>query len=301
MALTFDQLKAAFGKHATAGGSSNENTGFWNSFYPFFKMNMGETALFRFLPDADEENPLGFIIENKYHEFTINGKKKKIACLKMHDGHDAHCPACAASVKYYNELGDEKMGKLFWRKIDYIAAGLVMQSPFDFPIKPDENPVRLISLGPKLFKLIEASIASGDFDVAPYDLDNGFDFKIMKTKQGEYADYTTSSGFVRKATAISGSLRERLEMVDLKKFRFVRVEADAMQAQIEAFLSGKSYEDEKASDHSSTSDSMDVKPSVVLTAASDTTDQATPAADAAGSASERARALLARINTNRAK
>lgn len=304
MALTFDQLKAAFGKRATGG--SNENTGFWDKFYPFYKMGFGETALFRFLPDADEENPLGFIIENKYHEFTINGKKKKIACLKMHDGHDAHCPACAMSAKYYNELGDEKMGKLFWRKVDYIGAGLVMQSPFDFPIKPDENPVRLVSLGPKLFKRIETSIASGDFEVAPYDLDEGFDFKIMKTKQGEYADYS-SSEFVRKATAISGALRERLELVDLKKFRFARVDADAMQAQIEAFLTGKSYEDEKAAGGSSdgADHDLDVKPSIVLTAATPAAETVAPTASAGGdaaggSASDRARALLARINKDRA-
>ena len=297
MALSFDQLKAAFGKRTTLG--TNENTGFWDKFYPFYKMNFGETALFRFLPDADEENPLGFIIENKYHEFTINGKRKRIACLKMHDGHEAHCPACAASAKYYNELGDEKMGKLFWRKIDYIGAGLVMHSPFDYPIKSDENPVRLISLGPKLFKRIETSIASGDFDVAPYDLDNGFDFKIMKTKQGEYADYS-SSEFVRKASSISSLLRERLELVDLKKFRFARVDADTMQAQIEAFLTGKSYEDEKAEEGHSEPD-LSPKPSVTLSAAV----QTQPAADAApaaegGSATDKARALLARLNKDRA-
>ena len=61
MALSFDQLKAAFGKRTTGGGS-NENTGFWDKFYPFYKMGFGETALFRFLPDANEENPLGFIV-----------------------------------------------------------------------------------------------------------------------------------------------------------------------------------------------------------------------------------------------
>lgn len=294
MALSFDQLKAAFGKRTTTG--TNENTGFWDKFYPFYKMGFGDTALFRFVQDADEENPLGFIIENKYHEFTINGKRKRIACLKMHDGADAHCPACAASAKYYNELGDEKMGKLFWRKVDYIGAGLVMHTPFDYPIKEGENPIRLISLGPKLFKRIETSIASGDFDVAPYDLDEGFDFKLMKTKQGEYADYS-SSEFVRKSTAITGELRQRLELVDLKKFRFARVDADTMQAQIEAFITGHSYEEEKA--ESTASAAM---PDTTLKS-TPVVGEAPPAAAVggeAGSASDRARALLARINKDRA-
>lgn len=301
MALTFDQLKAAFGKRNSSG--TNENTGFWDKFYPFYKMGFGETALFRFLPDLDEENPLGFIVENKYHELTINGKKKRIACLKMHDGHDAHCPACAKSAHYYNEVGDEKMGKLFWRKVDYIGAGLVMSSPFDYPIKPDENPVRLVSLGPKLFKRIETSIASGDFDVAPYDLDAGFDFKIMKTKQGDYADYS-SSEFVRKATAIAGSLRDRLELVDLKKFRFARVDADTMEAQIQAFLTGKSYDDERAGEESGASEpAPKSSPTIGMAQSQADAPSSEPASTpAAGgeSASERARALLARINRDRA-
>lgn len=302
MALTFDQLKAAFGKRATTGGS-NENTGFWDRFYPFYKMNFGEEATFRFLPDADEENPLGFIVENKYHEFTINGKKKRIACLKMHDGHDAHCPACAASAKYYNELGDEKMGKLFWRKVDYIGAGLVMHSPFDYPIKPEDNLVRLISIGPKLFKVIEAKVAKGDFDAAPYDMDAGYNFSIFKTKQGEYADYTTSD-FARRSSPVPEALRSRIELVDLKKFRYARVDADAMQAQIEAFLTGKSYEEDKSG--GSEQPDLGVKPSVVLTAAApaapaaETVAPAATTAGDAGSASDRARALLARINKDRA-
>ena len=299
MALSFDQLKAAFGKRTTGGGS-NENTGFWDKFYPFYKMGFGETALFRFLPDANEENPLGFIVENKYHEFTINGKKKRIACLKMHDGHDAHCPACAASAKYYNELGDEKMGKLFWRKIDYIGAGLVMHSPFEYPIKPEDNPVRLVSLGPKLFKRIETSIASGDFDVAPYDLLEGFDFKIMKTKQGEYADYS-SSEFVRKASAIPENILSRLELVDLNKFRFARVDADTMQAQIEAFLTGKSYDDAREGDTAGGAPNVDTpKDTPVLSAATPSTPSDTGSGSDGGSPSDRARALLARINKDRA-
>lgn len=300
MALSFDQLKAAFGKRTTSG--TNENTGFWDKFYPFYKMNMGEQALFRFLPDADEENPLGFIMENKYHELMINGKKKKMACLKMHDGPDAHCPACAASAKFYNDLGDEKMGKMFWRKIDYIAAGLVIHTPFDYPIKPDENPVRLISIGPKLFKRIETSISSGDFDEAPYDLKLGFDFKIMKTKQGDYADYT-SSEFVRKSTPVPASLIDRLELIDLKKFRFARMGADEMQAQIEAFLTGKTYEDDKADDTTGTTPDVSIKPSVVLSAApqeQEADSSSAPAAEVTSQA-DRARALLARINKDRAK
>ena len=241
MALDINQLRAAFKAKESEGGEGN--TGFWDKFYPFYKMDFDQTTTFRFLPDLDDENPLGFIMENKYHELTINGKKKRIACLKMYG---EACPCCEASQKYYND-GDLAMGKTFWRKVDYIAQGLIIHSAIDYPIKDDENPVRMISVGPKLYKTIEAKIVKGDMDEMPYDMVNGYDFRLNKTKQGEYADYTTSD-FARKSTSIPEAMLPRLELYDLKNFRYAKIEREQVETMIEAFLTGKSYEEEKKND-----------------------------------------------------
>ena len=301
----FAALKAAFGKRADGGGS-NENNGFWDKFYPFFKMGFGDVATFRFLPDLDEENPLGFVVENKYHELIINGKKKRVACLSMYG---KSCPCCETSQKYYNELGDEKMGKLFWRKIDYIAQGIVSYSPFEYPIKPDENPVRLISLGPKLFKKIEAAILSGDFDVAPYDLLEGCDFRIMKTQQGEYAAYDNSE-FARKSTPVPEDVLAKLNLFDLKNFRYGEIAREQMEAMIEAALTGSSYDkgngQQQSGDHSTGNPSLDKqlnadKPvadaGTVLNQAADAAPASEPAAAPAegGASSGRAAEILARL------
>lgn len=235
MALDITQLRQAFAKKSE--GSGEGNTGFWDKFYPFYKMDFDQTVKFRFLPDKDEENPLGFIVTNQYHELLVNGQKKKIACLKMYG---ESCPCCEHSQKYYNE-GDEKLGKAFWRKIDYIAQGLILSSPFEYPIKAEDNPIRLVSVGPKLYKVIEAKIVKGDMDEMPTDFMNGYDFNINKTKQGEYADYTTSD-FARKSTAVPDELLARIDLYDLKNFRFGKIERDQMETMIEAFLTGKSYE-----------------------------------------------------------
>jgi len=244
MALTIAQLKQAFAKKE----SDNSNNGFWDMFYPFYKMNFGETAIFRFLPDADTDNPFMFFIENKYHELTINGKKKKFACLKMHDGTDAHCPFCEKSASYYGK-GDKETGLLFWRRIDYILQGVVISSPFDYPINPDENPCRMISLGMKLYNTIEQMLIRGDMDDDdnPLDITRGYDFRISKTKQGEYADYSTSA-FARKPSAIPEKFIQHLELHDLKKYRYTRVEADQMELMIEAYFNGQSYVHEKESE-----------------------------------------------------
>jgi hypothetical protein len=202
-------------------------------------MEIGQTAVVRFLPDADESNPLGFLVENKYHILNINGKKKQIACLKMYG---EPCPCCEKSSKYYNE-GNKDMGKIFWRKIDYVGGVLVLHSPFDYPIPAEGNPERLVSLGPKIYQRIESAIVAGDMDSMPYDLQTGYDFRINKTKQGEYADYTTSD-FARKESAAPAELISRVTpFYNLKDYRFAKIERDQMETMIQAFETGKSYDE----------------------------------------------------------
>jgi hypothetical protein len=237
MAIDINALKANWSKKSAGEGTSN--TGFWDKFYPFYKMNFDETATFRFLPDADADNPLGFIVENIYHELTINGKKKKVACMRMYG--ESSCPCCEASKKYY-DAGDEKLGKQFWKKVDYVAQGVIVHSPFEYEVKADENPVRLISIGKKLYTAIENAIVKGDLDVMPYDLESGYDFRINKTKQGDYADYSSST-FARKSTPVPASALEHLKLHDIKAYRFGKVEMEAMEAMVEAHLTGRSYAD----------------------------------------------------------
>jgi hypothetical protein len=161
------------------------------------------------------------------------------------------------------------MGKAFWRKIDYIAQGVIINSPFDYPVKADENPIRMISIATKLYKTIEAKIVKGDMDEMPTDPINGYDFSINKTKQGEYADYTTSD-FARKSTPLSEEMLDRIDLYDLKNYRYGKIERDQMETMIEAFLTGKSYDDNKGGDtpapaaapytpHSTGSASLDAK------------------------------------------
>jgi hypothetical protein len=247
-------LKAAFQKKSEKP-SDGENTGFWDKFWPFFKMEMDTASKFRFLPDADDQNPLGFIVQNTYHELIVNGKKKRVACGKMYG---ESCACCEKSQEYYSS-GDTAMGKKFWKKIDYIAQGIVKHSSFPYPIKDDENPVRLIQLGPKIYKVIESKIIKGDMDYMPYDLKNGYDFDIFKTKQGEYADYTTSD-FGRRSTGIDPEIEARIELYDLKKFRYVKIEREQMEAIIEAALTGAAYaESEPAPEQSTGSPALDQK------------------------------------------
>jgi hypothetical protein len=248
MALDMAQLRAAFKNKSEVQGEGSGNTGFWDKFFPFYKMNFDEVTSFRFLPDGNEDNPLGFIVENTYHELLINGKKKKFGCLKMHDGKTANCPLCTESKKHY-DAGDTALGKSFWKKTDYVAQGVIINTPMEYPIKDDENPVRLVSLSKSLYEKIEHAIVSGDLDSMPFDEHDGYDFRIEKVKKSapggkEFGDYSNSS-FARRSTPIPPDLATRIEKYDLSKYRFQRIEPEQMEAAIEAFLTGKDFDENK--------------------------------------------------------
>ena len=231
MSLSFEQLRNSFAKKP----ESSESGGFWSKFYPFYKMNPNEFALVRFIKDKDESNSLGFLMENKYHELIVNGDRKKVACLKMYG---EYCPCCELSAKLYKE-GDEVTGKKYYRRIDHLAQVLIISSPFDYEIKPEDNPVKLISIGPQVFKKIEGAFRSGDLDRDPTDLKTGYNFRIAKTKVGDNNNYTDSN-FVRSSTEIPEDLIAKVDAYDLKTFRFPKIDKEAMELMIQADLTGGS-------------------------------------------------------------
>ena len=101
-----EALKGAFDKKTSSTGSGDQT---WKLFYPFWKMPDDSVAVVRFLPDLDEDNSLGFLVENLQHELVINGQRKKVPCLEMHG---EECPICALSRKHYDEKNEELGKKL---------------------------------------------------------------------------------------------------------------------------------------------------------------------------------------------
>lgn len=224
-----DALKSAFDKKTTTEGSGNTN---WKLFYKFWGMPDDATATVRFLPDLDENNSLGFLVENLHHELIVNGEKKYIPCLAMH-GED--CPICAMSRKYYDEK-DELNGKKYYRKKSYIGQIIVVESP----IEHDQNQlVKLIEFGPAVFKQIQAAFKSGDLEMPPQELKGGYNFRIRKTKDGKYASYSTSS-FATKASDLDDDVIQKLNLLNLADYRGQKMERSAVEAMLTAEMTGAS-------------------------------------------------------------
>jgi len=233
-------LVSAFGDKTTTS-SGNDN---WKKFFPFWKADVGSTTIIRFLPDLDDQNPFGFLVENLTHELIVNGRRQKVPCLKMYG---EQCPCCDLSAKYYDKKStehNETLGKKYYRKKSYIGQILVVSSPIEFST---DTLVHLIDFGPAIWNQIQAGFQSGDLEANPTDLVEGYNFRIKKTKSGEYASYSTSS-FAPKATAIEEEIMEKLDLYNLVDFREARIDRATMEAYILADQTGASVEDESSGD-----------------------------------------------------
>lgn len=225
-------LAAAF-ESKTNGTGGDQN---WKKFFNFWKAPQDTTSVVRFLPDLDEDNPLGFLVENLTHELVVNGKREKVACLKMYG---EECPICALSQKYYDEKDpehNEALGKKYYRKKSYIGQVLVIETPVEHDA---DQLVKLIDFGPAIFNTIQAAFKSGDLEEAPYELKGGYNFRIKKTRSGEYASYTTSN-FSPKQTDVADELIDAIELYDLKQYRTPKTSREQLEMMLIADQTGAS-------------------------------------------------------------
>jgi hypothetical protein len=246
-----DALKSAFEKKASGGGDQN-----WKLFYSFWRMPDDATAVVRFLPDLNEDNNLGFLVENLQHELHVNGQRKKIPCPSMFG---EQCPICEVSRKHYatakeaENAGDmqakvqaETLGKSLYRKKSYIGQVIVIESP----IEHDQSQlVKLIDFGPAIFTQIQAAFKSGDLEEAPYEFKGGYNFRIKKTKSGQYASYATSN-FAPKQTDLDDEIIEQLNLYDLAEYRGKKMDLATVEAYLVSHQTGQptnANEEDKAS------------------------------------------------------
>jgi gp32 DNA binding protein like len=236
-------LRAQFGDQQQ--GAPREQ--FTNKYYPFWNMKAGQRAVIRFLPDKDEGNARGFLVEKVSHNLTINGQKKTVPCLSMY-GED--CPICKLSQDYY-KVEDKINGKKYWRKKQYIAQALVVEDPLPADGETGQThkgQVRHIALGYQLYNIIKEAFASEEdpLEGVPYDFSEGYDFIIKKTEQGEYSTYTMGSKFHSKQRALTEEELMVVEegMIELKSLLPKSPGVEKVRAMLNADLNGEDYQED---------------------------------------------------------
>lgn len=232
-------LAAAFSSKTT----ENTSGATWKLFFPFWKAEVDTVSTVRFLPDADETNPMGFLVENLTHSLTINGKRETVACLKMYG---EECPICDLSARFYDKKSaeyNEELGKQYYRKKSYIGQVLVIDTPIEHDA---EQLVKLIEFGPQVFKQIQAAFQSGDLEAAPFELKGGYNFRFRKTKTGSGQNSYTTSNFAPKQTDVGDDIIEKMNLFALNDYRTQKTERAAVEAMLVAATTGGSYSSDDA-------------------------------------------------------
>ena len=217
---------------AQGAGNSKQN-----NYYAFYSIPDDAQARLRFLPDANPDNSLGFLIEKVSHTLLVNGEKKTIPCLSQYG--DA-CPVCKVSKDYY-DAGDKDSGKKYYKSRQYLGQVLVLEDPMVDPkIENSAGKVRLVQLGYSLFNIIKATFEAGELDELPCAFEGGTDFIIKKTKKGEYADYTLSK-FSRKSSDLDEDTQAMVTplLVDLATLLPKKPDLKFVNSLLEAALTGK--------------------------------------------------------------
>jgi hypothetical protein len=291
--LTLDALKAQFKKPDT---NNEGGDGLRNNYYPFWNMKLGEQAVVRFLPDADTDNPMGFLVEKQMHTLTINGEKKSVPCMKMYD---EDCPICKVSAAYY-KAEDKENGKKYWKKRQYIGQVLVMEDPLPADKETGENhegKVRFVALGSQIYDLIKAAFEDGDLEDIPFDYELGTNFVIKKKEQGEYASYATSK-FVKHSSTLDDETITNIkgQLATLSTLLPKNPGIDKVEAMLEAAMNGTEYKtsDRKTTKEAENDDGPATKPTPNKVAKPATVEDANDEDD------EDAERILAEIRKRRA-
>lgn len=270
----YEALKALFKKEKAQkedGGKRKRG-----DMYPFWQMELNKQAVVRILPDKNSDNPYMFYTDKLEHTLSINGKDERIPCLSMYG---EKCPICEVSRQYYKAEGKEsKQGKYYYRKKTSLVRILVIEDPLPNDEDTGENCVGKVLNTQFSFQLMEkikeeigSDALEGDM---PWDMKEGYNFKIKKTPQGEHGTYAIGSGFVRKQSAIDSELADSIELIDLETLLPKNPGHEFVQRKLSAHLNG----DEDSGDEGSGDEDSGDEIVTATSASKETKETAKPSA-----------------------
>lgn len=201
---------------AAQGGTQGKKSFGPSASFPFWNAPAGTTTVLRFLPDSDPDRVF-FWRERQVIRIpfaTVEGHPEltnvevEVPCVKMYNKKNV-CPITQDTRSMWG-TDQEDIARIYWPKKSFLYQGFVVSSDLDEGEVP-ENPIRRFLINKTIHKVIESAMTDPEMDANPTDSEFGYDFRIVKTKQGNaYADYSTSS-FARRNRALSTEERQALE------------------------------------------------------------------------------------------
>lgn len=203
--------------------------------YPFWNIPLDSTAEIRFLPDGDPDNVFFFqkreVIRLPFEGVLGQSDKRvevQVPCNEMFGG---KCPVIETIRPWWNDPAKKDLARVYWKKASFIYQGFVVKSELTEDEVP-ENPIRRFVIGKSIHDKVLAHINDEDVDVAPTDYEMGSDFRITRTKKGDFSNYDSSS-FARRARALTQEERDAIEkfgLSDLKEFKGTPPTEDHLRA-----------------------------------------------------------------------
>jgi hypothetical protein len=250
---TLDEIRAKLKAMDNRNNNSQKFTG-TSINYPFWKVEEGQTAVVRFLPDRDDSNVF-FWRERQLINLPFPGVKGgeehrptsvRVPCVEMWGD---SCPILAQVRPWWNDKSLEDMARQYWKKRSYLFQALVIEDPLNEKYE-NENPIRRLIIGPQIFNIVKDALMDPDLESNPIDFVNGLDFRITVTKKGQYRDYSTSK-WARRETALSEEHLAAIEkngLFDLNDWMPAKPSQDHLAAMVEMFeasVNGELYDPEK--------------------------------------------------------
>lgn len=228
-----------------AKGNTKKKSGSGDMF-PFWNMDIDQASKVRLIADSNPDNPDAFFVTKMEHKLHIDGKTRTVICRQTFG---EKCPICELSQKYYKTEGKGSAnGKYYWRDKTHIARVLVLETPLT-PEKDDDGNgpetyvggVFKTQFGYQLMQKIDEQLLSTEdpLDSLPWDIENGYDFIIKKSKQGEHGNYQVGSRFARAPSPVPSKYLDAITPLDLSTYLPEDPGYDAVQAILNQHLASR--------------------------------------------------------------
>jgi hypothetical protein len=174
----------------------------------------------------------------------------KVPCMEMWN---ESCPVHTEIRPWFKDPNLEDLARKYWKKRSYIFQGFVTDNG-GLDEEAPENPIRRFVISPAIYKLISSALMDPDFPELPTDYEQGTDFKIAKTKKGQYANYDTSA-WARRERGLNQEERDAVAtygLFNLSDFLPKKPNAEEVNAiaeMFEASVDGQLYDPERWADY----------------------------------------------------
>ena len=215
------------------------------NYYQLYKIPFDTESIIRFIPDANQKNEQGFLINNHYHELVINGETKRVPCMKNY-GHK-RCPVCEIAQDFYKREGKTSVnGKQLYRNFQVLARVGVVKDPI--PVEDGQEShagkIRVVNMTKQVVDRIMSALTSSSdpLDSMPDELETGYNFIVRKTKNSDgHAQYIDSS-FARSSSKAPAFITEE-DVIDLATLLPKEPTENEVEAMLKAHLTGEPYDD----------------------------------------------------------